>query len=305
MGDTRLTSELQCPSIPIEGAIAKLSLKKGDLPLYSPEKELADMAVWQNQESARIRRLQKMFEGIHDAFKSLESATDFLSRTSNADIDLTRWELISLAYTVELCVLYERSFLKRGRELVKKSPQILTRLQQEPGSNENLQQQIILLPPHAIDSHTGRWEWLESPPTPPQILVFPCTLVSQNSDLVMLSEQGEVFAELWKVFKSQEDLCERLERLHALLEALTLPPPSFCLSTTAKSEVLTRIITICNGFVEGGLFERKMTDNLLSAESFNVDSGTWLISLVAWKCVWDVHGERMRDERSLAAVLLK
>ncbi|KAJ3121286.1 Glutaredoxin 3 [Physocladia obscura] len=231
-----------------------------------------------SQQHARVERLHSIFKSVHKNFKSLEIAIQFLTLQNYPEYEILRWELISLAYTVELCVAYEKEFLKRGQALAESKPEIQMRLQQESSKsdiiNSQVEQQqhaIIVLPPHSICPKTNMWTWEISPPTPPRVLVFPQDIVSASPDLLMLSEHGEVFAELWKAYKRSNADLDEAENLHSLIEALTLPPEFSLPPSAERYEILSRIVSLSKD-TSNSEFEKKLITRLFCSN--NIDNAT-------------------------------
>ncbi|ORY41217.1 hypothetical protein BCR33DRAFT_786973 [Rhizoclosmatium globosum] len=193
------------------------------------------------QQSSRIERLHNVFKSVHQNFKTLESTAQYLTQNKpNPEYEIARWELISLAYCVELCVKYEESFLARGKQLVETSPNILTRLQAE-SDDPTSPHQLILLPPKHICEETNKWIWDSA--NNPAILVFPTEQVLNDSNLSMLSEHGEVFAELWKAYKNPDEDTQT-ESLHELLESLTTPPDHALPPIPVRCAILNRLVAL-------------------------------------------------------------
>ncbi|KAJ3144600.1 hypothetical protein HK101_002648, partial [Irineochytrium annulatum] len=103
----------------------------------------------------RIGRLQKMFRKTHPTFRTLAHAISHFTSQPSLELDLLRWELVSLAYTAEMCVRYERAAIQAGKRLVEANPGLLQRL---GGDAEG--KALVMLPARdEMDDEVGTWKW--------------------------------------------------------------------------------------------------------------------------------------------------
>ncbi|KAI9344869.1 hypothetical protein BDR26DRAFT_856873 [Obelidium mucronatum] len=248
-----------------------------------------------SQQTSRVERLRNIFKNVHQGFKTMKTAVNYFTNDkANPEYEILRWELISLAFCVELCVKYEEEFLARGKKLVETSPEILTRLQKE-SQEPTLPHQIILLPAKQICPTTSQWIW-EPSTSAPNILVFPQETIASDPNLTMLSEHGEVFAELWKAYKNP-DSNAKAESIHLILESLTMPPVEHDSDDqiSIQRAILNRLMALSNGSSCVG-FEKRLANDLFCTDRFGEGADGWIFSFVIWRCVKEVHGERLEEE---------
>ncbi|KAI8610290.1 hypothetical protein BC830DRAFT_1172829 [Chytriomyces sp. MP71] len=282
-------------------AFANLSLAsldtcipKADDAEFKESADLESTLSLTEQQKSRIERLHQIFQAVHQSFKTLSTTLGYFLRSSQPEVNIVRWELISLAYTVQLCVKYEESIIAQGKNLLENTPDILSRLTSEatePTIPSNTHT-VLLLPAHKICEASGHWIW--QPTLPPRILLFPTDQIASDPDLAMLAEHGEVFAELWKAYKSLDTLT-RLASLHALLESLTIPPAECLPSVGERCAMLKKIVTLVMN-ARHEKFEKRLAKDLFCSDRFGESADGWIFALVVWKCVYDVHGSRLAEE---------
>ncbi|KAI9325926.1 hypothetical protein DFJ73DRAFT_910506 [Zopfochytrium polystomum] len=126
-----------------------------------------------DQQKQRVQRLQHIFRKLHPAFSTVDAAQHFFasSPTKNAssdpELELTRWELVSLAFTAELCVRYEEEFLERGRNLGATGAAWVRYVESGSGGrggdsskeSDGPPSKLIILPGRRADPATGVWLW--------------------------------------------------------------------------------------------------------------------------------------------------
>ncbi|KAJ3252198.1 hypothetical protein HDU77_005276 [Chytriomyces hyalinus] len=247
------------------------------------------------QQISRIHRLQKIFGSVHQSFKTRETALAYFTKNKpHPEYDIIKWELISLAYCVELCVKYEEHVLTQGRKLLETAPDILTRLSAE---SETDQMHVIVLPARNVCTESGQLQWL-AVDADPRILVVPKAAIENETNLRILSEHGEVFAELWKMYRDggAED---RLESIHGMLESLTLPPVEALPPVKQRCAILKRLMTLSSNANFAG-FERRLAKDLFCSDRFGDGADSWIFSFMIWKCVHEVHGDRLSREEHVS-----
>ncbi|KAJ3229773.1 hypothetical protein HDU81_005007 [Chytriomyces hyalinus] len=251
-----------------------------------------------DQQISRIYRLQKIFSTVHQSFKTRETALTYFTKNKlHPEYDIIKWELISLAYCVELCVKYEQHVLTQGRKVLEAVPDILTRLSEESDDAED-QMHVIVLPARQVCKETGQLQWLAGGDAAPRILVVPKQAIENETNLRILSEHGEVFAELWKMYRDvgAED---RLKSIHGMLESLTLPPVEVLPPVKQRCAILKRLMTLSSNANFAG-FERRLAKDLFCSDRFGDGADSWIFSFMIWKCVYEVHGDRLSREEHVS-----